>query len=121
MYRDGKSIYVKGRRLGERGDVRNAMRKNVKDLNALYENVRAEIINAPTEHLGGEPVFTAEQFAIMYGIKKHYVVQVFDRLVREGVLSKEINRPPHDCNRSRSLMDYGQDDSWVAKKWRRRK
>lgn len=47
-------------------------------------------------------------------------IMAFDRLVREGVLTKEVNRPPHDCKRSISLIDYGSDDSWIAKRWRRR-
>lgn len=121
MYRNDDSIFIKGKYIGKRGDVKNVRYKNVKDLNALYEKIRAEVINAPTEHLGGKPIFSAEWFAIKYGIKKHYVVQVFNRLVREGVLSKEVNEPPHDCNRSLSLMNHGQDNSWKSKMWRRRK
>lgn len=121
MRRVNNTIYIKNKKLGERG-THTSRRQNVRNKKQrLYETIKNMVLSEPIPPSGLRPRFSAEEIALtLGGIKKHYVVQVFDILVREGILTKDINQPPHDCKRSTSPFDCGNDNSWVSKMWVRR-
>ena len=56
----------------------------------------------------------AENIAKELQVKTHRIKIIFQKLNQEGILSLSHNRPPHDCRRATSLMDYGYDNSWQA-------
>lgn len=60
----------------------------------------------------------AEKVAEYFQVKKHEIKEYFKKLNQEGILSQGENKPPHDCRRSTSWIDWGYDDSWKATVYR---
>jgi hypothetical protein len=79
-------------------------------MEALLIRVRAYLKNYPSNHYGLNSV-TAEALAKRFEVDKHYIVQCFSKLNKEGLISKGYNRgDPHREYWRRTVYNIRKDE-----------
>lgn len=81
-----------------------------------YETLVDEVRDHITED--DSPSFTVESVSFTLRARPGLVKKVFYQMVREGLIHKPVNRPPHDVSRGGMRRGWS---GWRASSWMKRR